>query len=110
MKIELGNNNVIENSILGGTKYKSPYRKQWEKDKEKDEMYMVDIHVWRHPGMGNSLQTITGNRVSILTAITSLFETLMRETDITDEDLCFALGLAASKATNKRPEANKKGN
>jgi len=82
------------------TKYKSPYRKQWEKDKDLDELYEVDIHIWRHPGMGNSLQTITGNRVSILTATASFLETLMRETDITEDDLKFALGLASVHVSN----------
>lgn len=30
----------------------------------KEEIYNVDIHIWRKPGMGNSLQTIVGNKIS----------------------------------------------
>lgn len=48
-------------------------------DKSTDELYDVDIHIWRHPGMGNSLQTIAGNKVSIMTATASYLETLVRK-------------------------------
>ena len=44
--------------------------------KDKDAIYDVDIHIWRHPGMGNSLQTIAGNKVSIMTATCSFLTTL----------------------------------
>ena len=77
------------------SKYKSKYKKIWEENPDFDNMYVVDIHVWRQPGMGNSLQTITGNTVSILTALSSLFETLMRETDITEKDLLQAVMLSS---------------
>lgn len=99
--MKIGDNNIIKNSIIGNPNYKSPYRKLWRKDKEKDKMYDVDIHVWRHPGMGNSLQTITGNEISILTALASLFETLMRETDITKENLNYALEMAYEQISSK---------
>lgn len=85
------------------TNYKSPYREQWKKDKEKDEMYNVDIHVWRQTGMGNSMQTITGNRVSILAALASLFETLIREKVLDEEDLQYALDLVSENVpTNNK--------
>jgi hypothetical protein len=42
-----------------------------------DEIYNVDIHIWRKPGMGNSLQTIVGNKISIMTATSSYLNTLL---------------------------------
>lgn len=44
-----------------------------------DEMYNCDIYIFRHPGMGNSKQVITGNPVSIYTATASYLETLLRQ-------------------------------
>ena len=44
-----------------------------------DEIYDCDIYIFRHPGMGNSKQIITGNEVSILTATASYLETLLRQ-------------------------------
>lgn len=44
---------------------------------EMDQMYDCDIYIFRHPGMGNSKQIITGNPVSIYTATASYLETLM---------------------------------
>lgn len=46
---------------------------------EVDEMYNCDIYIFRHPGMGNSKQVITGNPVSIYTATASYLETLLRQ-------------------------------
>lgn len=46
---------------------------------EMDQMYDCDIYIFRHPGMGNSKQIITGNPVSIYTATASYLETLMRQ-------------------------------
>ena len=57
-----------EKSKTAQSKYKFP--------KDKDALYDVDIHIWRHPGMGNSLQTISGNKVSIMTATCSFLTTL----------------------------------
>ena len=54
---------------------------------ELDELYKVDIHIWRNPGMGNSLQTISGNKVSILTATMSYLETLIRKDVMTIDEL-----------------------
>lgn len=44
-----------------------------------DEEYDCDIYIYRHPGMGNSKQIITGNPVSIFTATASYMETLLRQ-------------------------------
>lgn len=41
----------------------SKFRKLW-KDTEFDNMYNVDIHIWRKPGMGNSIQTISGKNIN----------------------------------------------
>lgn len=65
----------------------SSTRKLWEKDNEYDEMYNVDIHMWRKPGMGNSIQTISGNKISIMTATSSYLETLIREEVLTFDEL-----------------------
>ena len=58
---------------------KSKFRDQWEKDSEKDDLYDVDIHIWRKPGMGNSIQTVVGNSPSIFAATASYLETLVRK-------------------------------
>ena len=65
----------------------SSTRKLWEKDNEYDEMYNVDIHIWRKPGMGNSIQTISGNKISIMTATSSYLETLIRQEVLTFDEL-----------------------
>ena len=45
----------------------------------KDDEYDCDIYIFRHPGMGNSKQIISGNPVSIYTATASYLETLLRQ-------------------------------
>ena len=65
------------------SKYKFP--------KDKDELYDVDIHIWRHPGMGNSLQTISGNKVSIMTATCSFLTTLCIKNVISLDELKYML-------------------
>lgn len=67
----------------------------WE-GTEEDDMYSVDIHIWRKPGMGNSLQTIAGNDLSIMTSLTSFFQTLM-DKDILDESTLLDMVKMASK-------------
>ena len=42
-----------------------------------DGDYDCDIFIWRHPGMGNSKQIITGNPMSIGAATCSYLQTLM---------------------------------
>ena len=62
-------------------------KSKYEFPKDKDEIYDVDIHIWRHPGMGNSLQTIVGNKVSIMTATASYLNTLLSKKVITTKEL-----------------------
>ena len=64
----------------------SSNRYLWE-GTENDNIYNVDIHIWRKPGMGNSLQTISGNKVSILTATTSFLATLLIQKVVDEETL-----------------------
>lgn len=71
----------------------SSNRKLWEKEPDKDEMYNVDIHIWRKPGMGNSIQTISGNKISILTATTSYLDTLIRQKVLTFDELDYMIDL-----------------
>ena len=64
----------------------SKFRKFW-KDTKADDIYNVDIHIWRKPGMGNSLQTIVGNKISIMTATTSYLDTLISKKVLTFDEL-----------------------
>jgi len=68
----------------------SSNRPLWEGD-EHDDIYNVDIHIWRKTGMGNSLQTIVGNKVSIMTATTSYLETLLRKKVISRDELKYMI-------------------
>ena len=70
----------------------SKFRKLW-KDTEADNIYNVDIHIWRKPGMGNSIQTITGNKISIMTATTSYLDTLISKKVLTFEELDYMIEL-----------------
>ena len=63
----------------------SKFRKFW-KDTKADDIYNVDIHIWRKPGMGNSLQTIVGNKISIMTATISYLDTLIRQKVLTEKE------------------------
>lgn len=80
---------------------KSKFRDEWKKDPEKDDMYEVDIHIWRKPGMGNSLQTIVGNEVSIFTATASYLETLVRKDVFTFSQLVEMLEMVKDALQNK---------
>ena len=64
----------------------SSNRKLWT-DTEVDNAYNVDIHIWRKTGMGNSLQTIVGNKISIMTATTSYLDTLISKKVLTFDEL-----------------------
>lgn len=79
----------------------SSFRGLWEENPEKDEMYDVDIHIWRKPGMGNSLKTIVGNQVSIFTATASYLETLVRKDVFTFEQLEGMLEMVKNALQNK---------
>lgn len=67
----------------------------WE-GTEEDDLYSVDIHIWRKPGMGNSLQTIAGNELSIMTSLTSFFQTLL-DKEILDESTLLDMVKMAGK-------------
>ena len=64
----------------------SSNRPLW-KDTVEDDIYSVDIHIWREPGMGNSLQTIAGNKISIMTATASYLNTLVSKGVLTMDEL-----------------------
>lgn len=68
----------------------SSKRQLWE-GSEKDNIYCVDIHIWREPGMGNSLQTIAGNKISIMTATSSFIQTLLTNKIISERDLDYMI-------------------
>ena len=75
-------------------------------DKDDDEIYDVDIHIWRKPGMGNSLQTIVGNKISIMTATCSFLTTLCIKNVATLDELKDMLklverGVKYDKSTRK---------
>lgn len=67
-----------------------------------DDIYNVDIHIWRKPGMGNSLQTIAGNKISIMTATSSYLETLIRKGVITKEELDYIIKQVKENVKNDR--------
>lgn len=52
-----------------------------------NDLYDCDIYIFRHPGMGNSKQIISGNKISIMTATSSYLDTLVRQQIITVEEL-----------------------
>ena len=64
----------------------SSNKKFW-KDTEVDNAYNVDIHIWRKTGMGNSLQTIVGNKISIMTATASYLTTLLHKNVMSEQEL-----------------------
>ena len=59
-----------------------------------DTAYEVDIYIWRHKGMGNSKQLISGNPVSVCTATASYLETLLREGIVDESQLLQITNLA----------------
>ena len=64
-------------------------------------MYDCDIYIWRHPGMGNSKQIISGNKISIGTATASYLEQLMRQGLFTEKELKEMLKMASQAAKGK---------
>lgn len=79
----------------------SSNKKFWEGTLN-DEIYSVDIHIWRKPGMGNSLQTIAGNTISILTATASYLETLLRKNVIDEKTLDEMIKMVKENVKNDR--------
>ena len=78
----------------------SSNRPLWEGDKN-DDIYNVDIHLWRKPGMGNSLQTIAGNKISIMTATCGFLTTLCIKNIITLDELKYMLKLVEGAVKNE---------
>ena len=81
-------------------------KSKYKYDKDTDEVYDVDIHIWRHKGMGNSLQTIVGNKISIMTATCSFLTTLCIKNVATLDELKDMLklverGVKYDKSTRK---------
>ena len=70
----------------------SSNKKLWT-DTKADNVYNVDIHIWRKPGMGNSIQTIVGNKISIMTATTSYLDTLISKKVLTFDELDYMIEL-----------------
>ena len=77
---------VLKKLEKEAAKANSKYRPIWE-GTEDDDIYSVDIHIWRKPGMGNSLQKVVGNQISIMTATTSYLNTLLINKVISVKDL-----------------------
>ena len=67
-----------------------------------DDIYNVDIHIWRKPGMGNSLQTIAGNKISIMTATSSYLQTLITKGIISSQELDYMIKLVKESVKNGR--------
>ena len=78
----------------------SSNRPLWDGD-ENDEIYNVDIHIWRKPGMGNSLQTIAGNKVSIFTVTASYLETLIKKEVFTEDEFDYLIKLVKEQIAKK---------
>ena len=76
-------------------------KSKYKYDKDTDEVYDVDIHIWRKPGMGNSLQTIVGNKISIMTATCSFLTTLCIKNVITLDELKYILKLVEGAIKNE---------
>lgn len=64
----------------------SSNKKLWT-DTAADNAYNVDIHIWRKTGMGNSIQTIVGNKISIMTATASYLTTLLNKNVMSEQEL-----------------------
>ena len=78
----------------------SSNRPLWEGSKD-DDIYNVDIHIWRKPGMGNTLQTIAGNRISIMTATCSFLTTLCLKDIATLDELKEMIELVEGAVKNE---------
>lgn len=77
-------------------------KSKYKYDKDTDEVYDVDIHIWRHKGMGNSLQTISGNKISIMTATCSFLTTLCIKNVITLDELKEMIELVEGAVKNEQ--------
>lgn len=66
-----------------------------------DDIYDCDIFIWRHPGMGNSKQVITGNKISICTATASYLEQLLAQKVIDEKELKDMVNMAIKASKGK---------
>lgn len=92
---------VLKNFEKEANKAVSSNKKFWEGTPQ-DEIYSVDIHIWRKPGMGNSIQTIAGNTISILTATASYLETLLRKNVIDEKTLDDMIKMVKERSKDDR--------
>ena len=76
-------------------------KSKYKYNKDEDKLYNVDIHIWRKPGMGNSLQTIVGNKISIMTATASYLNTLINKKVLTFDELDEMIKLVKQNARKK---------
>ena len=81
------NKTTIDDLIKEFEEKSKTAQSKYKYSKNVDELYNVDIHIWRHKGMGNSLQTISGNKVSIMTATSSFLTTLCAKDIATIDEL-----------------------
>lgn len=77
-------------------------KSKYKYNKNEDKIYDVDIHIWRKPGMGNSLQTISGNKISIMTATCSFLTTLCIKNVITLDELKEMIELVEGAVKNEQ--------
>jgi hypothetical protein len=54
-------------------------RKKNNINEEFDDIYDVDIHIFRHKGMDSSIQVMSGNALSLMTAMASGISSLVLE-------------------------------
>lgn len=66
-----------------------------------DDIYDCDIFIWRHPGMGNSKQLITGNKISIYTATASYLEQLLIQGVFDEKELKDMVNMAIKASKGK---------
>ena len=93
---------VIENFKNEASKATSKHRQYWSNNKDLDDLYNVDIHIFRRTGMGNSIHTIIGNKISILTATCSFLTSLINENVATIDDITDMIKLIERSVNNDK--------
>ena len=70
---------------------------------ELDDIYDAALFMWRRPGMGNSIQIICGDKVSILTLTAGYLTTLINKGIVDIDELEHLIGLVKvnSESVNK---------
>lgn len=69
----------------------------YSKDKVFNSLYDVSIHIWRKPGMGNSVQIMTGNKLSVMTAIASMLEQAIAQNIMDERELLNVVKMVLNK-------------